>query len=254
MEYKWIKERALDALKYKWGTAILASLIASIFGANGSSGSSSANFDFEESDFEALEGTEFNEVITQVSAFLDEHFIEVLAFVGTLALIGFITSIAMFCLGSIVTVGYHKFNLDLVDRKSVSIGTLFSYFKNWKSAILTNLLKTVYIFLWSLLCIIPGIIAEYKYAMTPYILAENPDMDPQEALDKSTELMNGHKWHLFCLELSFVGWSILCVFTCGIGFLWLTPYVNASRAEFYRQISNTGYTFGYAHETFSEQT
>lgn len=228
-----LKERARNSLKGNWLLAIVASIIASIFGSNGGG---NVNFTFDQSDLESLEGTDF-------SVFIEEHLVEVLAFVSTFALIGLVVSVVMFCLGSIVRVGYYKFNLDLVDNRRINIGTLFSYFKNWKNLILTNLLQTLYIFLWTLLCIIPGIVAEYKYAMTPYILAENPDLSPQQALDKSAKIMNGYKWTLFCLELSFIGWGILCILTCGIGYIWLSPYVAASRAEFYRQVSFTKASF-----------
>ena len=88
---------------------------------------------------------------------------------------------------------------------------------------------------------IPGIIASYRYAMTPYILLENPGMTANEAIKKSKELMQGNKWRLFCLQFSFIGWSILCVFTLGIGFLWLVPYMEAANAAFYREISAEKY-------------
>jgi uncharacterized membrane protein len=89
-----------------------------------------------------------------------------------------------------------------------------------------------------LLFIFPGIYAAYGYAMTPYILAENPEMTANEAITKSKELMNGNRWRLFCLELSFIGWSLLCIlFTLGIGVFWLKPYMEASFAAFYREIT-----------------
>lgn len=73
--------------------------------------------------------------------------------------------------------------------------------------------------------------------MTSYILAENPEMSAGEAIDRSEELMKGNKWRLFCLQFSFIGWSILCAFTLGIGTLWLTPYMEAASAAFYRDIT-----------------
>ena len=100
-----------------------------------------------------------------------------------------------------------------------------------------QLLVSIYTFLWTLLFIIPGFIAAFSYAMTPYILEENPYMPINDAIRQSKEMMRGNKWRLFCLEISFIGWAILCLLTCGIGFLWLTPYYNAAICAFYYDIS-----------------
>lgn len=239
MELRSFRERARNALKGNWGSAIIAALVASVCGAD--SGGVSFSFEFNESDFEGFEGTELGNLSEQLDMLFEQHGGAILAFFSGFVLFALVMGAVMFCLGSIVSVGYQKFNLDLVDGKRVSIGTLFTYFKHWKNAILANLLSTLYIFLWSLLCGIPGIIASYKYSMVPYILAENPDLRPQEALDRSAALMNGNKLSLFCLHLSFIGWHLLCILSCGLGYIWLTPYINASVADFYREISGTRY-------------
>ena len=101
------------------------------------------------------------------------------------------------------------------------------------------MLQGVYVFLWALLFVIPGIIATYSYAMTSYILAENPELTASEAIDMSKEMMEGNRFRLFCLHMSFIGWAILCVFTFGIGYLWLAPYMQAAQAAFYREVSGT---------------
>ena len=138
-----------------------------------------------------------------------------------------------------IEIGYARFNLELVDRAEAKIESLFTYFYNWKTTAVTRLLKSVYILLWSLLFIIPGIIARYSYAMTGYILAEHPEITAIEAIARSKEMMEGNRFRLFCLEFSFIGWNILCAFTFGIGNLWLTPYRQAATAAFYREISGT---------------
>lgn len=93
--------------------------------------------------------------------------------------------------------------------------------------------------MWSLLLLIPGIVKSYSYAMTSYILADNPALSPSEAIRQSELIMKGNKMRLFCLHFSFLLWSLLSVMTLGIGFLWLTPYMNASTAAFYREVSDT---------------
>ena len=133
-----------------------------------------------------------------------------------------------FILGSVVEVGYARFNLNLTAGEKPSFETLFSYFPHW---------KTVYILLWTCLLIIPGIVAGYSYAMTSYILAEHPELTASEAIAQSKAMMEGNRWRLFCLRFSFVGWAILCAFTLGIGNLVLTPYERAAEAAFYREIS-----------------
>ena len=125
---------------------------------------------------------------------------------------------------------------------------MFSYFDIWKTTALSRLLKSTYTFLWSLLFVIPGIVASFSYAMTDYILAEHPELTASEAINRSKEMMRGNRFRLFCLELSFIGWSILCLFTFGIGNLWLTPYKNAAKAAFYREVSGTEYRRSYSDE------
>lgn len=106
----------------------------------------------------------------------------------------------------------------------------------FKTAFFARFLTGLYILLWSLLLIIPGIMAAYSYALTPYILVENPDMTASEAIARSKELMAGNRWRLFCLQISFIGWHILAALTLGIGNLWLTPYTHAADAAFYRDL------------------
>ena len=88
-------------------------------------------------------------------------------------------------------------------------------------------------FLWSLLLIVPGIIKAYAYSQAFYILADNKKMSAKEILAKSEKMMKGHKWELFVLQLSFLGWAILCAFTFGIGYLWLVPYMDTTLANYY---------------------
>lgn len=103
------------------------------------------------------------------------------------------------------------------------------YWRNVAGILLMNL----FIALWTLLFIIPGIIKSFAYAMTPYILKDNPELGPNDARLKSIEMMRGHKWKLFGLELSFIGWILLATLSLGIGFIWLSPYMATANAAFY---------------------
>ena len=111
-------------------------------------------------------------------------------------------------------------------------------FGNWLHVVWGMILSTIYIFLWTLLLIIPGIIKSYSYALTPYILVEHPEMSANEAIEESMRLMDGHKFDLFYLQLSFIGWAILSILSLGLGFFWLIPYQMTAQAAFYRDLKN----------------
>ncbi len=113
---------------------------------------------------------------------------------------------------------------------------IFEGFKDFNRIMPTMLLYYIYIFLWSLLLIIPGIIKYYSYAMTPYLLVDDSSIKNNAAIEKSIAMMDGNKMRLFTLHLSFIGWGILASFTCGIGFLWLIPYMQQSEAAFYEDL------------------
>lgn len=114
-------------------------------------------------------------------------------------------------------------------------GALLSGYGDFVRIFGTYLLKYIYVCLWTLLLIIPGIVKSLSYALTPYILADRPDLRYNGAIELSMRMMQGYKAKLFWLLLSFIGWFILCLFTFGIGFLWLAPYVEATMARFYEE-------------------
>lgn len=100
----------------------------------------------------------------------------------------------------------------------------------------TMLLQSLYIVLWSFLLIVPGIIKGYSYAMTSYILRDNPELKFNAAIEKSMDMMQGHKMQLFLLHLSFIGWVILAILTAGIGYFFLLPYMQTAIAAFYEDV------------------
>lgn len=144
-------------------------------------------------------------------------------------------------LGFLITgpmvLGMAAFSLTLARGKEASIAQLFSGFNEFIRALLAYLLMVVFILLWALLLIIPGIIAAFSYSQTFYILSEDKSISARDAIKKSKAMMMGNKKKLFYLSLRFLGWAILCVFTFGIGFLWLMPYVQVTMAKFYDDIS-----------------
>ncbi len=101
------------------------------------------------------------------------------------------------------------------------------------NVVITMLLRSIYNLLWYLLLFIPGIIKSYSYFMVPYLLAENPGIPPNRAIDMSRQMMDGHKWQMFVLDLSFLGWYLLGALAFGIGMLFVLPYHNTAHAQLY---------------------
>ena len=109
-------------------------------------------------------------------------------------------------------------------------------FRNYWHKVWGMLLMQIFIVLWSFLFIIPGIVKAFSYAMTPYILEENPELSANDAIDRSRAMMKGHKFDLFWLYLSFIGWFFLGFLTLGIGMLWISPYLQTAQAAFYEEV------------------
>lgn len=148
---------------------------------------------------------------------------------GALGLLGFI-------IGGVVELGYAKYLLMLRDGQQPQVSVLFDYFDFFATGFLQAFLRKLYVFLWGLLLIIPGFVAHYRYAMTPFILAERPELSPSQALRLSSSMMEGYKWQLFCLDFSFIGWAFLSALTLNLGNLALNPYIGQSHAVFYRYL------------------
>ncbi len=130
----------------------------------------------------------------------------------------------------------------------VQFGNIGYVFKKGQyiKAVKTNVVKSLYIFFWSLLFIIPGIVKTFSYALVPYILSENPTISTRKAISISKKTMEGEKWHFFILGLSFILWYLLGSIACGIGTIFVLPYVQATYAEFYALMRQKALAFGYA--------
>ena len=232
---KDFRHAAWEALRGRWGIAVITGLIASILGGsvvNSSGFNINLNLDAEHiQSFRhhfAVNGSDIGGILTVV--------LPLLIGIGTAAAVWTVVSLVI---GGAVSLGYAQFNLDVMDGHEPRIETLFSKFSKLGTGVAMRLLTGLFVFLWSLLFIIPGIIKSYSYAMTPYILAENPDMGVMDAIDASKELMRGNKFRLFCLHFSFIGWNLLTLLTFGILSLWVHPYMEAANAAFYREISGS---------------
>lgn len=147
-------------------------------------------------------------------------------------------AVAALFLNGFLAFGICRVFLQLVrsQKDTVEIGDLFSGTDQFMSLFVLNLLVGLFTFLWSLLFIVPGIIKSYAYSMAFYIKHDHPEYDWKQCIDESRRMMDGHKWQLFCLDFSFIGWALLGLLCCGIGTLWVTPYQTAARTNFYENL------------------
>lgn len=248
------RQIARDALRGNWRVAILTGFVASLIGATiVPNGNSNSDNDISSNNVpEYLQTSE-----------LFEHMYSIL-FVFLFVMI--IWLIIAIIIGGAGKLGYAKFNLNLIDKKQASFSDLFSQLHRLGAGFCMDFLTSLYVFLWSLLFVIPGIIKAYSYAMAPYILAEHPEMTASEAITESKQIMQGNKGRLFCLRISFIGWEFLCVapslifspliyagildlitwaillfVSVFVGYLFLTPYLEAAQAAFYREVSSTDF-------------
>ncbi len=182
--------------------------------------------------------------------------------------------IVSFVIGGAMTLGWTLFYLNLARGKTVEIGQLFDGFKQFGDAFVAYLLIMLLVLAWSLpamvlaiivlgmavkvgltgnfaalgavaywiplifVALIPAVIAQFRYSLTYYILNDIPGVGPLEAIDRSAQMMAGNKWKLFCLQCRFIGWGFLCMFTFGLGLLWLIPYMTVSTACFYDNVKD----------------
>ncbi len=149
-----------------------------------------------------------------------------------------LSSLILLVIAGPLAVGISIFSLNLSRNKEARFEQIFEGFKNFKISIIAYLLVVIFTVLWTLLLIIPGIIAAISYAMTFYIIADDDSIEPMEAIDKSKKMMDGYKWKYFYLGLRFFGLALLCILTLGIGFLWLIPYAHVTFAKFYDDIND----------------
>ena len=151
-----------------------------------------------------------------------------------------ILTIAVILIGGPFALGFAGYFLKRIRDEEIALKNIFDGFKCFIPSILVIFFMGLFVFLWSLLLIIPGIIKALDYSMSFFIMYDNPEIKPLEALKKSQIMMKGYKLKLFCLFLSFIGWFLLVgLLTLGIGFFWLGPYFQLSGTNFYENLKET---------------
>ena len=227
---QFFKNEALDALSGNWGKAVLLTIIY-IFLVGLFTGP--ATYQTVEMQSYIQENAHN---VRQAASLMQDPMYQALSrrMNGTSGLMTLVNILLIMPL----SVGYaNAMRKLLVTRDVELVPTAFHIaFENYWHKVWTMLWMSILIGLWTLLLVIPGIIKAFSYAMTPFIIEEYPELTSTEAIHRSRMMMRGHKFDLFWLELSFIGWGFLCLLTAGIGFFWLIPYMETSIAAFYEEV------------------
>jgi len=233
-----LKARAKEVLRGNYWKAFLISLVIMFAtgGTGGSSGGSGSNYRGNSGSY----GGNFHwswSYDGNMFSFTDSV-PNLLLILGTIsAIIGFILIVAIgirVFLGFPLEVGGRKYFVQSAQYFNNKGCFRFAFNgQNYLGIVGTMFLKGIFTFLWTLLLIIPGIVKSYAYRMVPYILADNPNIGARRAIELSNEMTRGHKWNMFVLDLSFIGWYLLGLLALVIGVLFVNPYRDATEAELY---------------------
>ncbi len=229
-----IKSRGKSAFKANYWPSVLAAFLLGLF----TSGSASSVYNTSSN---AAQGTgEGQGLADRIQALSPEELTAVFAIVGgTLFVISIVSILLKIFLFNPLKVGCYRFFRKNAETQPASLDAIKEGFSEYGRVFLTLLLKDIFEFLWTCLFIIPGIVKSYSYRMVPYIIKDNPELSATEVITRSREMMNGNKWRAFLFDLSFIGWDILAVVTCGIvGFFWTAPYKENSDAALYLELKN----------------
>lgn len=224
MDYKQIRAEARAQLSGRWALAIAVALVAWLLGGLMLGNSFLPEFSY----FINGENMTLKEAAADIFSIGRR-------FGNTFISINLLT-FGRLLVGGAIQLGYAQILLKQHNKQTYQFSELFSQFHRFGHGFAQLFLRGLYVALWSLLLVFPGIIAHYKYAMTPYIMADHPELTAGEAIDISKQMMDGHKGELFILHLTFIGWDLLAALTLNIGHLVLNPYKNAAEAVFYRNL------------------
>lgn len=274
---KELKERAKEALRRNYWKAVFVSFIFIVLSGGVNSSASSpfvnngqgeksndlvlietdmleddADFAGDDTEGDAPErGSHITEMMIAVGESLEESLNRIdeagAAFLIAFAVVAVIIFIIVMIIGLAVDVflvnplwiGAQRFMLKSVDDKGNIAELGYTFDHHYLNGVKTTFMRDLFVFLWALLFIIPGIYKKYQYYMVDFILAENPDMPYKEVLERSKMMMDGQKWNAFVLDLSFILWHMLSFITCGISEIaFVTPYINLTHAALYRALSD----------------
>lgn len=223
-----VKKTGLAAFKKSYWGCVLVSVILSLLAAGSSMTGSSANMNnaFNGLDKMGISSPE----LTAVKTFL----------LSTILIFTICWIVLRIFLLNLIEVGCHAYLKENIVG-DVTLKKLGEAFTDYKRIVLAILLRDVFLALWFCLLFIPGVIKSYSYMMVPYILLDEPELSGKEVITKSREMMNGHKWRAFLMDLSFIGWMFLSFLTCGlVGIFYEKPYRMSAKAALYHELKKEG--------------
>nr|WP_312578353.1 DUF975 family protein [Sedimentibacter sp.] len=224
-----LKTRAKSVLKDNYWKALLISIVITLSSVNGDQ--INYNINDHRVSFEGLPGYIFNRITDYTFDSRDFFIIAIGLVLSTIAF--------RILIGFSLEVGGRKYFIQSARRMDNKKCFTFAFIgQNYTHIIAAMIRKAIYNFLWTLLLIIPGIIKHYEYRMVPYILADNPNIGSKESIKLSMDMTEGHKFNMFVLDLSFIGWIILGALALGVGIYFVNPYIFATEAELYLVLRN----------------
>lgn len=238
-----LKNLAKEHLRSKYWMAFLVTIIVGILG--GGSGfftwRLNGNFDFSKLNWNNFYSGDFGQIIDRLKAGFGPGLVAAAIIGGSFAAL--ISLAYNIFISPVIMVGGDRwFSRNREAAAVPQVSQVFSLFRagSYLKTVGSMLWMALFQFLWFLLFVIPGIIKAYSYRMTPWILADNPAIGYRRALKLSMDLTRGHKWNIFVLDLSFIGWYILGVLACGIGVIFVAPYYMAVQSELYATLRQEG--------------
>ncbi len=157
---------------------------------------------------------------------------------GGLAIIIIVSVLLKIFVFNPLQVGAYRFFRKNIEDTSTSFSTILEGFGDYGRTFITLFLRDLFLMLWTLLLIIPGIIKSYSYMMVPFIVKDEPNLSPTQVIDRSKKMMQGNKGRAFLMDLTFLGWALLGLITFNLGnIFWTTPYYTSTRAALYLELS-----------------
>ncbi len=219
-----IKERGKAAFKGNYWLCVLMAFLMTIFTTGASAATSRQTQEID------VQGA-FNNMNPE------QQMAVVTVLAGAVGVAFVISLLIRVFLANPINVGGNAFFMSNVEEPPAPFGMIKLGFQNYWHNFVTLFLRDLYLVLWTLLLIVPGIIKAYSYRMVPYILADEPELSANEVITKSREMMDGNKWQAFLLDLSFIGWILLGILTFGLGmFFWTSPYMYNANAALYLKL------------------
>ncbi len=238
MYRQWIKNTAKQRMQYSgYGTAILVGLVATLLGAG-------IQLNIPRVEIQVEGGAQFNWNMLNLPGI--HHWGQWLGWLSLL--LSGAALLYLFFVSNVLRNGYYGWFLRYSRGETMRTGQLFDSFRIYQPVLATTALRTVKVFLWSLLFVIPGIVMGYAYSMADYIIYENPNLSASQALDMSRRMTQGYKGELFVFDLSFFGWELLSALTLGIlGIVYVNPYYATAHAYVYESLKRRALDAGVLH-------